>query len=85
LTQRHRFRILSAFQLFPGGPRHGTLQRGDVGTKGDAQGTHAPGVESTEIRTSGIRFASCRSMGTFLDRNSPRYATAHLEDGPDGS
>ena len=35
-----------------GGSRHGPLQGGDVGSKGDGQGAHAPGVESTICRTS---------------------------------
>ena len=32
------------------GTRHGTLQRGDVGSKGDGQAAHAPGMESTLAR-----------------------------------
>lgn len=31
----------------PHGPAKGTLHRGDVGTKGNGQGAHAPGWEST--------------------------------------
>ena len=30
-----------------GGTSHGTLQRGNVSSKGDGQGTHGPGAEST--------------------------------------
>ena len=30
-------------------PRHGPLQGGDVGSKGDGQGAHAPGMESTNL------------------------------------